>query len=90
MSAWFGSDFNRKNTWFSQMDLFTDYLRRSNFFLQQGTYVADVAYFIGEDTPKMTGSIDPQLPKGYSFDFINAEKGTFNEGCCKGWSFNPA
>lgn len=73
MSAWFGSDFNRKNTWFSQMDLFTDYLRRSNFLLQQGTYVADVAYFIGEDTPKMTGSIDPQLPKGYSFDFINAE-----------------
>ena len=73
MSAWFGSDFNRKNTWFSQMDLFTDYLRRSNFLLQQGTYVADVAYFIGEDAPKMTGSIDPQLPKGYSFDFINAE-----------------
>ena len=25
--------------------------------------MADVAYFIGEDTPKMTGSIDPQLPK---------------------------
>lgn len=73
MSAWFGSDFNRKNTWFSQMDLFTDYLRRSNFLLQQGTYVADVAYFIGGDAPKMTGSIDPQLPKGYSFDFINAE-----------------
>ena len=41
--------------------------------MQQGTYVADVAYFIGEDTPKMTGSIDPQLPKGYSFDFINSE-----------------
>lgn len=73
MSAWFGSDFNRKNTWFSQMDVFTDYLRRTNFLLQQGTYVADVAYFIGEDTPKMTGAEDPKLPKGYSFDFINAE-----------------
>ena len=35
--------------------------------------MADVAYFIGEDAPKMTGSIDPQLPTGYSFDFINAE-----------------
>ncbi len=73
ISAWFGNDFHRKNTWFSQMDLFTDYLRRSNFLLQQGTYVADIAYFIGEDAPKMTGSVDPQLPKGYSFDFINAE-----------------
>lgn len=73
VSAWFGNDFHRKNTWFSHIDLFTDYLRRSNFLLQQGTYVADVAYFIGEDAPKMTGPIDPQLPAGYSFDFINAE-----------------
>lgn len=73
MSAWFGSDFNRKNTWFSQMDVFTDYLRRMNFLLQQGNYVADVAYFIGEDTPKMTGLENPKLPEGYSFDFINAE-----------------
>lgn len=31
--------------------------------LQRGTYVADVAYFIGEDVPKMTGAIDPALPK---------------------------
>ena len=85
VSAWFGNDFHRKNTWFSQMDLFTDYLRRSNFLLQQGTYVADVAYFIGEDAPKMTGSIDPQLPKGYSFDFINAEvlltRAIVKDGC---------
>lgn len=85
MSAWFGSDFHRKNTWFSQMDLFTDYLRRTNFLLQQGTYVADVAYFIGEDAPKMTGLEDPQLPKGYSFDFINAEvllkRATVKDSC---------
>ena len=73
MSAWFGNDFHRKNTWFSQMGLFIDYLRRSNFMLQQGTYVADVAYFIGECAPKMTGVEDPKLPKGYQFDYINAE-----------------
>ncbi len=41
--------------------------------LQQGTYIADVAYFIGEDAPKMTGTRDPELPKGYSFDYMNAE-----------------
>ena len=85
MSAWFGNDFHRKNTWFSQMELFTDYLRRANFMLQQGTYVADVAYFIGEDAPKMTGVEDPKLPKGYSFDYINAEvlmtRATVKNGC---------
>lgn len=41
--------------------------------LQQGTYIADVAYFIGEDVPKMTGVESPVLPFGYSFDYINAE-----------------
>ena len=73
LAAWFGNEFNRKNTWFYQMDVFADYLKRCNFMLQQGRYVADVAYFIGEDVPKMTGVCDPPLPKGYSFDYINAE-----------------
>ena len=73
INAWFGNEFNRNNTWFSQMDLFTTYLKRTNFMLQQGNYVADVAYFIGEDVPKMTGICDPPLPKGYSFDYINGE-----------------
>ncbi len=73
MSAWFGNDFQRKNTWFDQMDVFTGYIRRANWMLQQGTYTADVAYFIGEDAPKMTGVQDPTLPFGYSFDYINAE-----------------
>lgn len=73
LDAWFGNEFNRKNTWFYQMDEFIRYLKRCNFMLQQGTYVADVAYFIGEDAPKMTGVCNPALPKGYSFDYINAE-----------------
>ncbi len=73
ISAPFGNDFQRKNTWFQQMDIFTDYLRRCNLLLQQGQYVADVAYFIGEDAPKMTGECNPTLPRGYSFDYINAE-----------------
>lgn len=73
INAPFGNEFNRHNTWFEYMDLFTQYLKRTNFMLQQGNYVADVAYFIGEDAPKMTGICDPALPKGYSFDYINAE-----------------
>lgn len=84
ISAGFGNEFNRKNIWFRQMDLFTDYLRRCNLMLQQGRYVADVAYFIGEDVPKMTGETRPALPRGYSFDYINAEvlkQCTVRDGC---------
>ncbi len=73
MNAWFGNEFNRKNTWFSQMDVYTQYLKRTNYMLQQGLNVADVAYFIGEDAPKMTGIADPALPIGYQFDYMNAE-----------------
>ncbi|MEC3878466.1 glycosyl hydrolase [Parapedobacter sp. 10938] len=73
VNAWFGNEFNRLNTWYDDMDGFIDYLKRCNYMLQQGRYVADVAYFIGEDVPKMTGVQDPALPKGYSFDYINAE-----------------
>jgi hypothetical protein len=73
IDAWFGSEFNRHNTWFSQLDLFTDYIRRSNYLLRQGLSVADVAYFIGEDAPKMTGIRNPEIPRGYDYDYINAE-----------------
>ena len=73
LDAWFGNEFNRNNSWFDGMGTFIDYIRRCNFMLQQGRYVADAAYFIGEDVPKMTGVCDPPLPKGYSFDYINAE-----------------
>lgn len=73
INAWFGTEFNRHNTWFKQGKYWADYLRRSQHLLQQGKYVADVCYFIGEDAPKMTGKTDPELPRGYSYDYINAE-----------------
>ncbi|MCO6026602.1 glycoside hydrolase family 2 [Prevotella cerevisiae] len=73
INAPFGNEFNRHNTWFPHLDVFAKYLKRCNYMLQQGQYVADVAYFIGEDVPKMTGICDPPLPRGYSFDYINSE-----------------
>ncbi|MCR8556723.1 glycoside hydrolase family 2 [Mucilaginibacter sp. BJC16-A38] len=73
ISAWFGTEFNRANTWFFDMDIFLKYLKRCNLMLQQGQYVADVAYFIGEDAPRLMGGTDPALPKGYSFDYINGD-----------------
>jgi hypothetical protein len=73
IDAWFGTEFNRKNTWFKHMDLFTLYHRRCNYLLQQGKNVADIAYYIGEDNPIMRGALEPKLPKGFNYDFINAE-----------------
>ncbi|WP_448248505.1 glycosyl hydrolase [Thalassotalea agariperforans] len=73
VNAWFGSEFNRNNTWFDFMGSWLDYIKRANYMMQQGKYVADIMYFIGEDAPKMTGEINPEVPNGYSYDFINAE-----------------
>ena len=71
--AWFGNEFNRKNSWFEHFDLYSGYLKRTCYLLQQGLNVADIAYFIGEDAPKMTGVTDPALPRGRQFDYINGE-----------------
>jgi hypothetical protein len=73
VTAWFGMSFQRNNTWFEQSKVWIDYLRRCHYMLQQGEAVTDVCYFIGEDAPKMTGALSPALPKGYDYDFINAE-----------------
>lgn len=72
-NAWFGTEFNRNNTWFSQMDLYTRYIKRCNYMMRQGWYQADVAYFIGEDAPRMVGIMEPQLPAGYQYEHMNAE-----------------
>lgn len=73
VNARFSTEFNRHNTWFKKSKNYFDYLRRSQHLLQQGTYAADICYFIGENTPVMTGVRNPDIPDGYSYDYINAE-----------------
>jgi sugar phosphate isomerase/epimerase len=73
VNTWFGTEFNRNNTWFEYAKPWIDYLRRCSVMLQAGRHVADVAYFIGEDAPKMAGLRKPRLPSGYDFDYINAD-----------------
>ena len=70
----FGQWFNRHETWANQAKAWTDYLARSSHMLQQGTCVADIVYYYGEDN-NITGLYGhrlPEIPKGYSYDFINA------------------
>ena len=69
----FGQWFNRHETWAGQAKAWTDYLARSSYMLQQGNYVADVLYYYGEDN-NITGLFAhklPDVPAGYSYDFIN-------------------
>lgn len=73
VTAWFGTEFNRHNTWFEPAKAWIDYLRRCHFMLRQGINVADIAYFIGDDAPKPYGPDTSVLPDGYDYDYLNAE-----------------
>lgn len=74
--ALFGQYFNRHETWAEMAKPWTDYIARSNFLLQQGRNVADVAYFYGEEAP-LTGLYNRQpvadAPRAYAYDFVNAD-----------------
>jgi hypothetical protein len=73
IAQWFGTAFNRHNTWFEPGKAYIDYLRRSAVLLKTGRPVVDVAYHIGENNPIMTGPPTDQLPFGYDFDHINTD-----------------
>ena len=70
----FGQWFTRNETWAEQAQPWISYLARSSYLLQQGKFVADVAYFYGEDSnvTAIFGSKSPDVPAGYNFDFVNA------------------
>jgi len=38
VNAWFGSEFNRNNTWFNFMGSWLDYIKRANYMMQQAQY----------------------------------------------------
>ncbi len=72
-AQWFGTAFNRHNTWFEPGKAYIDYLRRCSVLLKTGRPVVDVAYHIGENNPIMTGPPTDKLPFGYDFDYINTD-----------------
>ena len=73
--AIFGQWFTRKETWAEQARPWIDYLARSSLLLQQGRFVADVAWFYGEDgnITELYGKAMPKVPAGHAYDFINAD-----------------
>jgi len=67
----------RDNTWADVAGPWISYLARSSYLLQQGQFVADVAYFYGEEAPLTALALEGHLgdipDQGYAFDFINAD-----------------
>ncbi len=71
----FGQWFNRHETWAEQARVWTDYLSRSSYMLQQGRNVADILYYYGDDNC-ITGLFAnglPSIPAGYNFDYVNTD-----------------
>ena len=71
-NPWFGTSFHRNNPWFNECRDWVRYLQRIHFMLQQGNPVADVAVYIGDFAPQMTGPANP-VPAGYDYDFMGSD-----------------
>jgi (4-O-methyl)-D-glucuronate---lignin esterase len=71
----FGQWFNRNDTWAEYAGPWVTYLARSSYMLQQGHFGADLLYFYGEDSnlTAIFAHKGPEVPKGYGFDYINAD-----------------
>ena len=71
----YGQWFNRHDTWAEEAKEWTDYLSRSSYMLRQGRYVADIAYFYGEDKNTTGRFMDErvEIPNGYNYDFVNGD-----------------
>jgi hypothetical protein len=72
MGQW-GFHFERTNTWWEQGAAWLKYLARCQYLLQQGLFVGDVLYFVGEHAP-ISMPLHPELKaNGYDYDGCSAE-----------------
>lgn len=72
-----GTHLNRNITWAEHARPFMDYLARNQYMLQQGRFVADLAYLLPEGAPAAMPfwgpGLNPAPPKGYDFDLVNTD-----------------
>ncbi|MDR2673322.1 MAG: hypothetical protein LBC18_00230 [Opitutaceae bacterium] len=72
-----GTHLHRNITWAALAAPYMDYLARSSHLLQQGLFVADLAYLLDEGAPSTppiwAGGTRPAPPPGHDYDFINAD-----------------
>jgi hypothetical protein len=76
-----GVDMNPQVVWWSKARPFMDYLARCCHMLQQGLFVADVAYYYGDQAPNFWPSFAnvPEKPlldglgAGFDYDVVNSD-----------------
>ncbi len=71
-----GTHLNPNVTWWHEAAGFLSYINRSQFLLQQGQPVADVAYYYGDHVPNFVRvkSDDPaKVMPGYDYDVVDEE-----------------
>ena len=77
MGPW-GLHYERTQTWWEMSKAWHEYLGRCQYLLQQGKFVADIAYLAPEGTPRRWGppaeaNIAPHIRGGYNFDLCAPE-----------------
>lgn len=72
-----GTYIDRNITWARMAEPFMTYLARTSFMLQQGHFVADLAYLLKEGSPSTMPfwgeGPKPAPPEGYDFDCVNTD-----------------
>jgi hypothetical protein len=72
-----GTHINRNITWAEQAKPLMTYLARNMYMLQQGLFVADLAYLLPEGAPSSQSfwgaGLQPTPPMGYDYDCINTD-----------------
>ncbi|WDF77122.1 glycosyl hydrolase [Mucilaginibacter sp. KACC 22773] len=70
-----GQHFTPNITWWKQSSAFFSYLSRCQYMLQQGNFVGDVCFYLGERPPLLAPPKYniPSLGTGYDCDYSNAE-----------------
>jgi hypothetical protein len=70
-----GQHFTPNITWWEQSPAFFTYLSRCQYMLQQGKFIGDVCFFLGERPPLLAPPkyLIPSLGSGYDCDYCNAE-----------------
>ena len=71
----YGHWYNRHECWAGQAGVWMDYLARSSYMLSRGLNVADVLWYYGEESniTAFYSRTNPEIPRGYEFDYIGAE-----------------
>ncbi len=72
-----GTHIHRNITWAEQAGPFMDYLTRISYMLQQGRFVADLAYLLNEGAPSTMPiwgrGLAPEPPEGHDYDYVNSD-----------------